>query len=224
MDDDHPHFTNHGTTTVKRTRVLLSCGPCRASKLKCDRSSPCQQCIKKGKTDDCLYAPKPEKKRPARSMATRLKRLEAMVRDMMEEGAKPQTSAPARDESVSVAGQVVHGERGATYVGATHFMAILEDVSLCHGMLDIREGFADWWAKIEDLKSYFDEPSAPENGNPEQAEDLDATELLLLSQGSLRNRDDLLALLPERTVADRLIMRYFHSNSPSVRMWTTGNP
>jgi len=25
----------------KRTRVLLSCAPCRASKLKCDRATPC---------------------------------------------------------------------------------------------------------------------------------------------------------------------------------------
>lgn len=139
----------------KRNRVLLSCGPCRASKLKCDRLQPCTQCVKKSRAEGCQYAPKPEKRRPAKGMAARLKRLEGMVRNMMEGGAdevpgRPPPSgaadlgvpgqataaaiearSPAKEEGVEMAGQVVsHGERTTTtYVGATHFMAILEDVS-----------------------------------------------------------------------------------------------
>jgi hypothetical protein len=59
---------------VKRTRVLLSCAPCRISKLKCDRQQPCSQCLKKGRADACAYAPKPQKPVPApRSMTARLK-------------------------------------------------------------------------------------------------------------------------------------------------------
>lgn len=63
----------------KRTRVLLSCAPCRNSKLKCDRATPCGQCIRKSKPDGCLYAPRPEKRKPAKSMAARLKRLEGSM-------------------------------------------------------------------------------------------------------------------------------------------------
>jgi hypothetical protein len=72
----------------KRSRIVLSCGPCRASKLKCDRESPCGQCRKKEREDLCQYAPKPEKRKPERrnrNMAERLKRLEGMVRGMMDE-------------------------------------------------------------------------------------------------------------------------------------------
>lgn len=63
----------------KRVRVLLSCHPCRNSKLKCDRATPCGQCLRKGKPDGCLYAPRPEKRKPAKTMAARLKRLEGSM-------------------------------------------------------------------------------------------------------------------------------------------------
>ncbi|RBQ82925.1 hypothetical protein VDGD_20997 [Verticillium dahliae] len=134
--------TGVAATATKRSRVLLSCAACRVSKLKCDRSSPCGQCIRKGRPEACQYAPKPQRRKPNQSMASRLKRLEGMVRSMLEDGdvvvdpsRGPAEAAPPLPPSVRVAeglrasGQVVHGERGSTYIGATHFMAMLEDVS-----------------------------------------------------------------------------------------------
>ncbi|KAM0529606.1 hypothetical protein ACHAPS_001016 [Verticillium nonalfalfae] len=132
--------TGVAATAAKRSRVLLSCAACRVSKLKCDRSSPCGQCIRKGRPEACQYAPKPQRRKPNQSMASRLKRLEGMVRSMLEDGdvvvdpsQGPAEAAPPLPPSVRVAkglrasGQVVHGERGSTYIGATHFMAMLED-------------------------------------------------------------------------------------------------
>lgn len=148
----------------KRSRIVLSCGPCRASKLKCDRESPCGQCRKKEREDLCQYAPKPEKKkrpeRRNRNMAERLKRLEGMVRGMMDEGGvdgQPQgqsqlqgalqkglsggTTAASKGsgQTPQVAGQLAGGHHG-TYIGATHCMAMLEDVS--RGLLGTRWIFA----------------------------------------------------------------------------------
>lgn len=40
----------------------------------------------------------------------------------------------------------------------------------------------------------------------------------MMSTFSPRSREDLLALLPPRSVADRLVMRYFSSHSASQRM------
>lgn len=116
----------------KRTRVLLSCAPCRFSKLKCDRKQPCRQCEKKGRIDLCVYAPKPERKRPAaKGMSARLKRLEGMVRGMMEdqEIQEPQGYLFSPTTAPHVTGQVVRGDQTTTYVGATHCLAMLEDVS-----------------------------------------------------------------------------------------------
>ena len=138
---------------TKRTRVLLSCAPCRGSKLKCDRATPCGQCMKRGRPDACAYAPRPEKPgRPAKSMAARLKRLEGMVRGMIDVDGNPivtsagahqsttgpeeaqslasQVSPPAPPTPMDAGGVVVQGQKATSYVGATHFMAILDDVSL----------------------------------------------------------------------------------------------
>jgi hypothetical protein len=122
---------------VKRTRILLSCAPCRTSKLRCDRGQPCSMCVKKERTDGCLYAPRPEKARPAKSMAARLKRLEGMVRGMMPgegsgSGLPGGQLKPESGEFALGRGQVVvNGRKTTTYVGATHFMAMLDDVSPC---------------------------------------------------------------------------------------------
>ncbi|KAJ3496859.1 hypothetical protein NLG97_g2338 [Lecanicillium saksenae] len=78
----------------KRSRVLLSCAPCRNSKLKCDRNQPCSQCAKKDRPEACVYAPKPVKKKPPpKGMSARLKRLEGMVRNMMEAEVEEQDPA-----------------------------------------------------------------------------------------------------------------------------------
>ena len=110
--------------------MLLSCASCRASKLKCDRAQPCGQCVKKGRPDGCAYAPRPEKKQP-KSMVARLKRLEGMVRGMIdreEDGSALRPDpAPAAQESDS-AGQFVQSDKTINYVGGTHFMSILQDV------------------------------------------------------------------------------------------------
>ncbi|OHW94613.1 C6 transcription factor [Colletotrichum incanum] len=199
VSDLAPPVTGPSAATAKRSRVLLSCGPCRASKLKCDRSEPCGQCLKKSRPEGCVYAPRPEKVKPTKGMAARLKRLEGMVRTMVEEGAAAAVprGAPAGAEEVGVAqpgGHLVQGERASTYVGATHSMAVLED--------------------IEVMKSYFEEPECVEDESPEPSDELEALDLLL-SKSVPRNREDLIQLIPERNIVDRLIMRYFSSQSPS---------
>ncbi|KAB5563299.1 hypothetical protein GE09DRAFT_777776 [Coniochaeta sp. 2T2.1] len=200
---------NHNLTSqqqqhIKRTRVLLSCAPCRTSKLKCDRGQPCSMCVKKGRTDGCLYAPRPEKTRPAKSMAARLKRLEGMVRGMIpgDEAGGALSGAQASAESGDFSqgrGQVIVGSGGktTTYVGATHFMAMLDD--------------------IEDLKSYFEDDDNLSADSPGET-DLDgqSSELLMLNNNSVpRSRQELLSYLPPRHVVDRLTMRYFSAYSPS---------
>lgn len=70
-------------------------------------------------------------------MTARLKHLEGLVREMMENEGKTAKPREERTDANSVPllqGHVVQEEHGTTYVGATHCMAILEDVS-----------FMSWW-------------------------------------------------------------------------------
>ncbi|CAK9439208.1 uncharacterized protein LODBEIA_P34320 [Lodderomyces beijingensis] len=39
----------------KRNRPCLSCGPCRLKKIRCERGHPCNNCLKKGIADQCIY-------------------------------------------------------------------------------------------------------------------------------------------------------------------------
>lgn len=79
-------------------------------------------------------------------------------------------------------------------------------------MLEGPEGSPDR-IQIEDLKCYFDDPDSDEEDEVNDV--MDGPGLLLFSRGAPRNRADLLAQLPERAIADRLITRYFSSMSPS---------
>ncbi|KAI1811904.1 hypothetical protein GGS20DRAFT_578725 [Poronia punctata] len=197
-DPSAPSATSSSLVPAKRTRVLLSCHACRSSKLKCDRATPCGQCLKKGKADFCAYAARPEKVKPSKSMAARLKRLEGMVRGMVEiDGTVNGDSTGPSDifQRQQATGSVVHGERATNYVGGTHFMAILED--------------------LEDLKTYFEDTDASDLDIDESYENSGPGELLLLPSRQPRNKQELLALLPDKSVMDRLMNRYFNSNSPS---------
>ncbi|KAI4867238.1 hypothetical protein F4820DRAFT_213039 [Hypoxylon rubiginosum] len=181
----------------KRVRVLLSCHPCRNSKLKCDRATPCGQCLRKGKPDGCLYAPRPEKRKPAKTMAARLKRLEGMVREMIDTDDSVHIPVARQNtaQDPSTAAVVVHGPKATNYVGGTHFMAMLED--------------------IEDLKSYFEDSTEDGDETHDPYGNMGPTELLMFSRGVPKDKGELLAILPEKSICDRLMNRYFNSNSPS---------
>lgn len=64
------------------------------------------------------------------------------------------------------------------------------------------------------MKAYFDEgdDAEDESSPPDQ---LDGAEMLLYSRNGPGDRNELLSQLPEKHVADRLVMRYFASVSPS---------
>ena len=62
-------------------------------------------------------------------MAARLKRLEGMVRGMIDTDGTPgpmPVSRPAAD--MASTGHVLQSDRESNWIGATHFMAMLDDV------------------------------------------------------------------------------------------------
>ena len=136
MEETNTQLPNESRAgkTQKRNRAQLSCVPCRASKLRCDREEPCGQCLKKDRQAVCRYTPRVEKQKPTKGMSARLRRLEGLVREMMDnEGdlmPKPEQHLNEGGSDVpQVKGHVVRGETATTYIGATHCMAMLEDVS-----------------------------------------------------------------------------------------------
>ncbi|OTB02518.1 hypothetical protein M426DRAFT_74603 [Hypoxylon sp. CI-4A] len=86
----------------RRNRVPLSCYPCRTRKLKCNRGSPsCENCIKRGDTQSCVYATPTSRRKNQSSagasstpddMQNRIDRLEGLVLSLMHGGANIEVS------------------------------------------------------------------------------------------------------------------------------------
>lgn len=98
----------------KRNRVPLSCAACRHRKLKCNRTSPCENCVRRGDAASCSYAtPGTRKKSSSASngssstpddMQNRIDRLEGLVLSLMTNGsgsAGPAAAAQAISTSTS---------------------------------------------------------------------------------------------------------------------------
>jgi hypothetical protein len=102
MADEHDNVTSsHGLSASrnqhharqKRARTQLSCTPCRTGKLKCDRASPCEPCLKRGREGACTYPPPPVKNKPA-NVKGRIRQLESLVVDLMNHQQKQVLSSP----------------------------------------------------------------------------------------------------------------------------------
>ncbi|KAK8093990.1 fungal-specific transcription factor domain-containing protein [Apiospora hydei] len=82
----------------KRNRPPVSCEPCRTRKLKCNRSSPCDACAKRGKSTACVYAPNAGRARSEpnrhRDMKDRLNNLERLVSSLLT-GEAPVRTGPS---------------------------------------------------------------------------------------------------------------------------------
>ncbi|RFU35212.1 hypothetical protein B7463_g1097, partial [Scytalidium lignicola] len=94
-------------------------------------------------------------------------------------------------------GQVLLGTKETTYVGATHWAAILED--------------------IEEMKSYCNAEEFESSESPESLGDLSGSSLLF-NAGIPSTREEILAFLPPRHVVDRYVSRYFNSSSPALHI------
>lgn len=232
FQDQSRNVSSNGS---QRNRSQLSCTSCRTSKLKCDRKSPCSQCMKKGKALQCIFPTPLARRKPAVSMQNRLKHLESLVKNAMVAQSPVMQSSESHRKSLSEsvshsrthvsstdssdpkgfelldsnAGQVVQGSN--EYVGATHWAAIFENVgdSSSSNLVSSRSANVE---KIEEMQSYFNEAEAED-----QSSHIKSYSSLSFNARSPVTKYELLAALPERSIVDRLVSLYFNSNSPALR-------
>ena len=75
--------SNDAHIKQKRARSQLSCTACRSGKLRCNRGSPCDQCMKRSKEAACTYLPPATKSRSAQNVKGLIKHIEQLVVDLM---------------------------------------------------------------------------------------------------------------------------------------------
>ncbi|KAK2594836.1 hypothetical protein QQS21_007464 [Conoideocrella luteorostrata] len=186
---------------ITRKRDRLACTECRRRKLKCDRSLPCDTCLRRDKGPFCAYeaANEPRVQTEAES---RLQRLEGIINQLVsgEARSKPAATATSKDHPFLGAGhedEVFSADEtsepaAATFNGATHWSAISREID------GLRELIAPSDLGIDEGK-----PVSHDTG-------LD----MLLGESKPSTLSELLAaLLPRRREVDSLTSAYFRSRT-----------
>lgn len=244
----------------KRARSQLSCTPCRQGKLKCNRQHDpaCDQCIKRNRESACVFVPPPVKNKPAQNVKGRIRQLESLVVDLMNQNRSAQGSGSAGkdsekgpgsrpnagpfsqptppsdndtsptsgggsqrtgdglfddvDAAATPLGQMKISKDEISYVGESHWGAILDSIS------DLKRDFDDDAAEEEEVQEEKSPDSAHSNWNgvPVGGVQPHATSGLGFMLGSAENvtKDQLIAGVPEKKIADRLLSLWFNSPDP----------
>ncbi|OJJ88757.1 Zn(II)2Cys6 transcription factor [Aspergillus glaucus CBS 516.65] len=230
----------------KRNRVPLSCGPCRQRKLKCNRSNPCENCVKRGDASSCSYAqPNVRKKstpqQPALAtpddMQNRIDRLEGLVLSLMTNGSPSAGPAAAMaalsgsdssahySNSVSVSANEEDGPAGLEESDT-------EQVTKSFGIMKVDNNKSYYisdahWASvlndISEVRNYF---TTHKKQYEEQAEKLQASKpptdipgsALLFGATKPTSRAEIMASLPSKYTTDILVARYFSSYDPATHI------
>ena len=243
----------------KRARSQLSCTPCRQGKLKCNRQHDpaCDQCIKRNRESACIYVPPPAKHKPAQNVKGRIRQLENLVVDLMNQnrtqtetsnteekrdshdatartGAFSQPTPPSDndttppsatersqqsgdspedvDSATTPFGQMKISKNEISYVGESHWGAILNSIS------DLKRDLGE----EEELGEDVGPDSTPESTmnswgsisiggiQPHATTGLG----FMLGNSTTVTKEQLISSVPEKKTADRLLSLWFNSPDP----------
>jgi hypothetical protein len=183
-------------------------------RLKCNREKPCQNCIVRGESNatSCTYAEKAEKKNTAKlnphsdaeDMRKRLNRLEYSILSMMSSDEKTasrdkhsklhDTNGNSMTESFNQAG----GQRISIDTRSTHWDAILNDLG----------AMKDAWSEENDKIKFSSGSQSPITKDHRPS--------LLSGLTQPPDRSAIVASLPSREEADKLVTRFFQSYNPAI--------
>ncbi|KAL1855633.1 hypothetical protein Plec18170_004359 [Paecilomyces lecythidis] len=230
----------------KRNRVPLSCAPCRHRKLKCNRSHPCENCIKRGDAASCTYAQPGVRKKTTLNqnavatpddMQNRIDRLEGLVLSLMTNGS--QSAGPtAAAAALSGHGSIDSGRTSNDTSGDGHEMddgqdeSDTEQVTKSFGIMKVDNNKSYYisdahWASvlndIAEVRNYF---TVHKKQYEEQAEKVKALRkdtdfpgsALLFGTVKPLSQAEIMSSFPSKYITDILIARYFNSYDPSTHI------
>ncbi|KAI0468959.1 hypothetical protein F4859DRAFT_524113 [Xylaria cf. heliscus] len=184
-------------------------------RVKCDRQLPCGTCSSRGIGISCTYRSRELRKNKI-SVGDRIQQLETLVRSLAASQQTPQSAGspspspapnppPLVDEEAVLStldhaspapsqyGSIRRHSHGTNYVGSVHWAAVLDSIS------ELR----DHYEEEEEARLLATGDHAPyESPGPR-----------LLYEPIQATRADVLASIPPRPAVDRMVARYFNSQS-----------
>ncbi|KAF4993403.1 hypothetical protein FGRMN_6490 [Fusarium graminum] len=210
-------------------RATLSCSSCRQRKLKCDRDEPCSNCV--ARNVSCQYAPWPRSRAAAQrrdskqpDLNDRVRHLEQLLGSIVSQlpaqqqqsasSSSPAIKSPASTHVVAQGSLVSNGEGAEVkpgrmmanpnetiYVSSSHWSAI------CH--------------EVEHIREHLDETNkSADLGIADQAQS--QVPILLGPGRPTPSLEEILADVPPKNIADRIVSRYFTATEPSIIITHSG--
>ncbi|CVL05349.1 uncharacterized protein FMAN_10791 [Fusarium mangiferae] len=214
-----------GATKVeKRNRPPKSCEPCRTRKLKCNRSLPCDSCIKRNKQTLCHYASNADRhdKRveKAETVADRLKNLESLIATVAQrtQESNPTSSAYKNEDTI-------HKEHGIAGINNIQLSDHSRSEALTNSGSDSvssalmgQVDSSHWTSILENIRAIRDElpavsPQASTLSSVTLNNDASTNEADFdMGSPSGLSIEHILLALPPRQVCDTLVSVFFLSH------------
>ncbi|KAL2825464.1 fungal-specific transcription factor domain-containing protein [Aspergillus cavernicola] len=241
MADIQPNDTAPLSKERKRTRVQLSCTACRSRKLKCCRTHPCTNCLKRGEGHLCTFVGRGPRGRSShgRSSPThvqdRLQHLENLILSLAQQ--KKQDEGESEDATAAL-------PPGALDLESRRQSMLLTPPSPSTGKLEgtgleigdsppgqtgkllVKEtgtsyiDSAHWKAILEEINEFkeslrdTDELSDEETLQDEDSNDDAPT--IWFGLGKPISKEELLSDIPSRLITDRMVSYFLTSKEPLV--------
>ncbi|KAI1337087.1 hypothetical protein F5Y15DRAFT_171018 [Xylariaceae sp. FL0016] len=199
----------------RRNRIPLSCEPCRARKLKCNRETPCQNCAARNESAACKFRGNkggdaaiagPQKKTV---MSQRLEHLENLVKGLISD----------RKDTTSVKKPVAHTPESPQSMPAAFTSDVHSTVRTGDSLVDdnhsVYVGGEDWYTvlqEIKELRKTCDQESVDHDDlelRPIDTHLVDGSSLLF-NQVKPLERIEIISTLPPKTEVDQLISQFFN--------------
>lgn len=193
----------------RRDKPILSCVLCRKRKLKCDRQQPCKTCVDRGLSFSCTYAPhvpSPAHEPKPNNVHDRIDQLEKLVTTLMGSNnpnsseksefsellssVREQPSTYSNHPGLGAPETVKLDSDATSYTNSNHWSSILDGIS------ELREELDKIPTSAQPRDPYLQEIRGPD---------------LLFGQQRHASRNDILAAVPTKSEADRLLATYFLS-------------
>ncbi|KAF2108252.1 fungal-specific transcription factor domain-containing protein [Lophiotrema nucula] len=191
----------------RRDKPILSCNLCRRRKLKCDRQQPCKTCLDRGLSLSCAYTrsiPSSSHESKGHNVHDRIDQLERLVSTLMNQNGSPSphtvesshfatpptSTEDEADPEIETPDRVKLEDDATSYTNSGHWTSILDGIA--------------------ELREHLDEiPSTAQPRDPTQSEIIGPD--LLFGRQKHANLNELLAAIPSKPEADRLLATYFTS-------------
>lgn len=213
----------------KRNRIRFSCTNCRQKKLKCNRQSPCDQCLKRDIGAECQIIPyETRSERPNHTATGRFASSQPSA-SAPTSRSRSQISDPGLQARLKHLERLVHvlkAQRRESVEDANEDALPVEVVKNAAkaGLSPGDQRYLDpanWEAIVDDLAILTRDMKTAEGSPDSDDDDVPAVQAPILLAGGFPRVSiaEMITLLPPRSLVDRLIARFFEAKEAAWAMF-----